>query len=50
MPDSYSNEERYFFQENTCDIELFAPPFFNYFILGLIINKMYGNESQDKKP
>ena len=39
MSDLYLNEECYYFEENTCDNEVFAPPFFNHFSLSLSIKK-----------
>ena len=39
MPDLYLNEESYYFEENTCDNEVFAPPFFNHFSFSLNIKK-----------
>ena len=48
MSDLYLNEESYYFEENTCDNEVFAPPFFNYFSLCLNIKKC-GNESHEKE-
>ena len=40
MSDLYLNEECCYFEENTCDNEVFAPPFFK---------KTCGNESHEKE-
>ena len=50
MSDLYLNEESYYFEENTCDIEVFAPPFFNYFSLNLKIKKRVVMKAMRKKP
>ena len=49
MSDLHFNEESYYFEENTCDNEVFASPFFNNFSLSLNIKKMCGNGSHEKK-
>ena len=49
MSDLYMNEESYYFEEYTCDIEFFAPPFFNYFSLSLNIKKHVGMRAIRKK-
>ena len=48
MPDSYLNEENYYFEENTCDNEVFASPFFNHFSLSWV-EKTCGNDSHEKE-
>ena len=39
MSDLYFNEESCYFEENTIDNEVFAPPFLNHFSLSLNIKK-----------
>ena len=49
MSDLYFDEESYYSEENTCDNEVFASPFFNNFSLSLNIKKTCGNGSHEKE-
>ena len=49
MSDLYLNEESYYFEENTCDNEVFARPFFNYFSLSLNLKKRMVMRAMRKK-
>ena len=49
MSDLYLNEESYYYEENTCDNEVFAPGFFNHFSLSLGIKKRVIMRAMRKK-
>ena len=49
MSDLHLNEESYYFEENTCDNEVFAPPFFNHFSLNLNMWKRVAMRAMRKK-
>ena len=42
-------KKSYYFEENTCDIEVFAPPFFNYFSFSLNTKKCVVMRAMRKK-
>ena len=49
MSDLYFDEESYYSEENTCDNEVFASPFFNNFSLSLNIKKRVVIRAMGKK-
>ena len=49
MSDLYLNEESYYFAKNTCDNEVFNPPFFNHLSLSMSIKKRVTMRAMGKK-